>query len=123
MNHFNIKNSLLFFLIILIPLSANGDDKQYPVSPKLNNGNKWRIACYEGGEYANYQDNLIVIVKELMNMGWIEKKDIPPQEGIQTAALWNWLGSGAESKYLQFLKDGHYSAKWDKELRKKYLMK
>jgi len=119
MSHFNIKNSLLFFLIVLIPLSAIGDEQSYSVSPKLNNGNKWRIACYEGGEYANYQDNLIAIVKELMNLGWIEKTEIPPQKGIQTKELWNWLSSNAESKYLQFLKDGHYNAKWDKELRKK----
>jgi len=120
MNRFSIKYSLiLFFLIVFKSLSAEGDEQSYPVSPKLNNGNKWRIACYEGGEYINYQDNLIAITKELMNMGWIEKKEIPPQKGIQTKELWNWLSSNAESKYLQFLKDGHYNAKWDKELRKK----
>lgn len=87
-------------------------------APKLNQGAKWRIGCYEGGEYANYQHVLVATVKGLMDLGWIEKKDILPQEGMQTKKFWDWLATEAKSSYLQFVSDAHYSANWDKSLRK-----
>jgi ABC-type uncharacterized transport system substrate-binding protein len=53
-----------------------------------------------------------------MEMGWIERAEIPPQKGDQTKDLWNWLATDGKSKYLQFVKDAHYSANWDENLRK-----
>jgi ABC-type uncharacterized transport system substrate-binding protein len=39
------------------------------------------------------------------------------QKGEETKQLWNWLATEAESKYLQFVKNAHYSANWDDKLR------
>lgn len=54
-----------------------------------------------------------------MNLGWIEAAKLPPQKGEQTEELWNWLSSKSKSKYLQFVKDAHYTAKWDENIKKK----
>ncbi|QTA89623.1 ABC transporter substrate-binding protein [Desulfonema magnum] len=97
--------------------SASASDRS--TEPKLNNGARWRIGYYEGGEYINYQKNLITTLKGLMELGWIEPCEIPQQKGIQTRELWEWLETKAKSKYLRFVSDFHYSAKWDAAIRKK----
>lgn len=94
------------------------DKGTYGTEPVLRNGQKWRIGYYEGGEYINYQNVLLATVKELMDMGWIAKADIPPQEGEQTEELWNWLATEVKSDYLEFVADAHYNTNWDRELRK-----
>jgi ABC-type uncharacterized transport system substrate-binding protein len=54
-----------------------------------------------------------------MKQGWIEPAEIPPLSGEETKGLWDWLNGSAKSKYLEFLKDGHYSTNWDDQLRTK----
>jgi len=56
-----------------------------------------------------------------MELGWIEQADIPFQEPDkeETASLWDWLATGTKSKYLHFVKNAHYSAKWEKDVRTK----
>ena len=49
-------------------------------------------------------------------MGWIKRTKIPPQSGEQTADLWKWLTTNTKSRYIEFVKDGHYTANWDKAL-------
>jgi len=88
-------------------------------APRDNNGKKWRIGYYEGGEYNDYQLTLTATIKSLMDLGWIEAAEIPPQEGIQTKGLWTWLAEQAKSDYLEFPKDAYYSADWDDALRGK----
>ncbi|MEM7251193.1 MAG: ABC transporter substrate binding protein [Pseudomonadota bacterium] len=85
----------------------------------MNNGKKWRIAYYEGGEYRDYQKVFIETIAGLMKLGWIEKAEIPPQEGEQTKELWKWLTTNASSEYLDFVVDAHYSAEWNDKLRTK----
>ncbi|MCP4104279.1 MAG: ABC transporter substrate-binding protein [Desulfobacteraceae bacterium] len=112
--------SLLFVFVFLTSIYALAADKAtFNTTPKTNKGKKWQIVFYEGGPYIDYQTTLIATVKGLMNLGWIETTEIPPQKGEQTKELWSWLGSKTKSKYIEFVKDAHYSAKWDKELRKK----
>ncbi len=112
--------SLLFIFVFIASLSVLAADKgNFSTAPQTNNGKKWRIGFYEGGEYINYQMNFIVTAKGLMDIGWIEKTEIPPQKGEQTKELWNWLTTKSKSKYIEFVKDAHYSANWDKNLRKK----
>lgn len=111
---------ILFVCIFLAHVSVLAVDKgAFGTAPKANNGKKWRIGYYEGGEYTTIQQNLIATVKSLMNLGWIEKAKVPPQKGEQTRELWNWLATKAKSKYIQFVEDAHYTAKWDDNLRKK----
>ena len=54
-----------------------------------------------------------------MNLGWIEKADLKKIKSKRqdTERLWNWLVNSAESDYLEFVKDGYYSANWDDEQR------
>jgi ABC-type uncharacterized transport system substrate-binding protein len=53
-----------------------------------------------------------------MNLGWIEVAEIPPQKGEETTELWKWLTTQAKSNYIEFPKDGYYSAKWEEDFRK-----
>ena len=45
--------------------------------------------------------------------------DIPKQTGEQTEDLWKWLSTQAQSDFIEFVADAHYSANWDDQLRKK----
>jgi len=85
--------------------------------PTKNNGHKWRIGYYEGGEYIDYQKIFTETVHGLMRLGWIEVAEIPEQQGEQTANLWKWLSVNAKSDYLEFVTDAHYSANWDDDTR------
>jgi ABC-type uncharacterized transport system substrate-binding protein len=109
---------LVFVLIFLAPLEVlSADLPDFASSPRTNNGQKWRIGYYEGGEYIDYQKIFGETVKGLMKLGWIKEMNLPPQKGEETKQLWNWLATEAESKYLQFVKNAHYSANWDDKLR------
>jgi len=93
--------------------------EKFGTSPVLNNGQKWRIAFYEGGPHANYYHYLEATIRGLMNLGWIEKSDLTKLRNKKkdTERLWGWLANGARSDYLEFIEDGYYSANWDDEQR------
>ncbi|MEZ4524802.1 MAG: ABC transporter substrate binding protein [Desulfobacterales bacterium] len=93
------------------------DRGNFSTAPKSNEGKKWRIGYYEGGDYIDYQTNIIAIADGLTALKWIEKTQIPKQEGSQTKELWKWLAANVKSDCIEFVADGHYSANWDKELR------
>ncbi|MFC1821814.1 ABC transporter substrate-binding protein [Thermodesulfobacteriota bacterium] len=117
-----LKMLLVFCLMTVFMVSvsmAAAAEADISTAPKTNNGKKWRIAYYEGGEYIDYQKIFTETIKGLMKLGWIEQAYIPQQKGEQTKELWNWLTTKAKSNYLQFIKDGHYSANWDDKLREK----
>lgn len=87
--------------------------------PVLNKGKKWRIAMYEGGEYVDYQRNFIGLLNGLQHLGWIENKPLPTLRPDQTKELWAWLAKGGlKSDSIEFVADAHYSASWDKAIRK-----
>ncbi len=93
------------------------DKGTFSTAPKSNEGKKWRVGYYEGGDYIDYQTIIIATVEGLTALKWIEKPEIPKQEGSQTKELWKWLSANVKSDYIEFVADGHYSANWDKELR------
>jgi len=112
---------LIGFIIILINVNETAlaaDKKEFSSLPRTNQGNKWRIAYLEGGEYENYFKYLSGTVLGLMDLGWIEKIEIPKFKEETSKNLWNWLSTKASSKYIEFVKDAYFSAKWDEELRK-----
>lgn len=108
-------------IILVAPISIFAQEKETTFSnaPVTKKGEKWRIGYYEGGPYINYKNSLIGTVQGLMELGWIERTDIPFQEPDkeETTALWDWLATKAKSKYLRFVKNAHYSANWDKKVR------
>jgi ABC-type uncharacterized transport system substrate-binding protein len=90
---------------------------QFGTTPKLNNGQKWRVGYYEGGYDANYYNYLAATIRGLMELGWIEKAEIPEPKGRETKPVWDWLSKHAKSQYLQFVEDAYYTALWDKDQR------
>jgi len=99
----------------IAPPKAN---ENFSISPRTNNGKKWRIGYLQGGSYNSYQKSLITIVEGLMELGWIEQQTIPPQENDKdTDKLWAWMTSVIKSDYLEFCADAYYNSNWDKEQR------
>jgi len=108
--------SVAMIFMAAIPVVAK-DKGNFNTSPRDNNGKKWRIGYYEGGEYIDYQVIFTATIKGMMKLGWMEQVDIPPQKGEQTSELWKWLSTKVNSKYIEFVKDAHYTANWDDNLR------
>lgn len=94
------------------PLQATEIDSK----PRLNQGEKWRLAYYQGGEYRDYYQYLRVTTEGLMEQGWIRSKKIPSQFS-SARELWDWLIVNVESDYIEFLPDGFYSAGWNRGYR------
>lgn len=109
---------LFFFLFSSVSVMA-ADKGNFSIKPSTNNGKKWRVGYFEGGEYINYQLNFLGIVRALMDMGWMENAKIPEQSGEQTAQLWQWLADNTKSRYIEFVKDAHYTGNWDTPLIEK----
>lgn len=82
-------------------------------------GKKWRVGYYEGGEYVDYQHELLATVRALMDSGWLDKKPIPKKALSSSRGLWNWLGESQSSSPITFVSDAYYSSDWDAEARKK----
>lgn len=117
-----IKRIAAILVVCFFAISTAGfaaDKGNFKTTPKSNNGKKWRIGYYEGGEYIAYQQFLEEAIKGLMKLGWVENTKVPTWKGEQTKDLWNWLSSGVKSDYIEFVKDFHYTANWDEKLREK----
>lgn len=107
---------MVSLLILAVAASAESDD---PLSPVLNQGRKWRIGYYEGGSYVNYQANLRTIVAGLAELGWMEPLNIPKTEDLKVSKpVWDYLAQHGQSKYIEFVADGYWSADWCEERRK-----
>ena len=116
------KRILMVALILglVFQVQAFAADKGFfSTVPKTNNGQKWRLAYYEGGAYIDYQLILSETIKALMKMGWIEEELLPSLKDEETAGLWKWLATQAKSDYLTFIENAHYCANWEDELREK----
>lgn len=111
--------AITVFLAFSIGFAA--EKGKYSTTPKTKaNGKKWRIGYLEGGPYTNYPLYLKEIVGALGELGWIHKTTIPAQrEPEDTSRMWAWIAANVKSEYLEFVADAHWSANWDKDLRKK----
>ncbi len=101
------------FIYALGGIAMAADVETFSIKPTTNNGEKWRIGYYEGGEYYDYKGVFVATIQGLMDIGWIEKANIPIDKGEFTTKIWAWLGTQMKSDYLEFVQDAHYSAKWD----------
>ena len=111
---------LSLYLIVTVSFTAKAADNQEAhATPVTNEGKRWRIGFYEGGEYIDYQQEFAAMIRALMELGWIEPKTLPEQSGEATEPLWRWLANEAKSDYIEFVEDAHYSASWDDEKRTK----
>lgn len=104
----------LFFFFSVIDLMA-GD-----IGPVNKEGDRWQIGYYEGGPWPDYQDTLLETVRALIDLGWMEKIQLPElQDNADTRSLWRWLCQNVSSNYLDFVEDAYWSANWDDSLREK----
>ena len=100
--------------------SSAADKGEFGVRPTTNHGQKWRIGYLEGGPYKNYPLVLTMLIKNLMDMGWMENAEIPvPEDFEDSSQIWMWLSTKAKSNYIQFVGDAYWSNNWDDEKRKK----
>jgi len=88
-----------------------------PTQPVTKDGEKWRIAYYEGGAYVDYKDCMHAIIGGLMSLGWIDKAELPGLEGDVPKPYWNWLSKESKSRFLEFREEDAYSALWSDEQR------
>ena len=87
-------------------------------APLLNDGQKWRIAYYEGGPWPDYKDTVMGLVLELMEMGWLEPAPVPGfADDADMRQVWQWLGNEVGSDYLEFPPENFYTADWDETKR------
>jgi ABC-type uncharacterized transport system substrate-binding protein len=107
---------LLTALVLVALAAAACPAADTPTTPGTDNGRKWRIAYYEGGEYIDYQKNFVALLHGLRDLGWIAFDEVPPQQGEGVGELWKWLGT-LGSPYLEFVPDACYSANWDDGVR------
>lgn len=105
----------LMMMAVCASLSASAGNDAFEMAPTTNDGKKWRVAYYEGGPYFEYQQVLGATIRGLMMLGWIKPATLPEQTGEETETLWRWLSEEAQSDYLEFVKDAHYSSNWHEE--------
>jgi ABC-type uncharacterized transport system substrate-binding protein len=105
----------LWFICSVTTTSAFADS--YSSRPQGEQGQQWRIAYYQGGEYADYYDYLLATIDGMSQLGWIEPVSVPDSLGRDSRALWQWLVENVESTQLEFVGDGFYSADWDDNAR------
>lgn len=85
-------------------------------APMLNNGNKWRIAYYEGGPFSDYTDTMRTLVTGLIELGWITGDDPPNHRKERPKPYLEWLIKN-KSPFLSFKPEDCYSANWDDQRR------
>lgn len=119
----HLLKSAITGLFIICFFSSNvcaAEKGNYPVTPKTNNGKKWRIGYLEGGPYGNYPDNLKALVAALSDLGWAKKTSFPqPSDPADTKQLWAWISKNIKSDHLEFVHDAYWSDNWDDSLRLK----
>lgn len=120
-----LKNGSILLVAVFFFISAAvafaSSNNNFSTKPTTNNGKKWKIGYFEGGEYFNYQQNILGIIIGLMDLGWMEKLKIPPQTGEQTKDLWQWLEKNTKSNYIEFVKNAHYSGEWNDAILSKMI--
>lgn len=111
-----ISGLLIFMLVAPVSICAADDGD---LSPVLNKGRKWRIGYYEGGPYINYPANLRAIAAGLAELGWMAPLTLPAtSDDTDAKAVWDYLVHHAQSRYIEFVADGFWSANWETEKRK-----
>jgi ABC-type uncharacterized transport system substrate-binding protein len=117
-----LKNKRRFFLLTLAvaicSLLLIACNKDASPTPTTHDGEKWRIAYYEGGPWQDYPLHLIAVVDGLAELGWMEPVDWPPvDDSADTSALWSMLSNNVQSDYVEFVGDAYWSADWNDALR------
>ncbi len=90
--------------------TAGSRDSEYSVSPQAPRSERFRIAYYEGGQYADYEVILKQTVRGLIKLGWMEPLEMAPENDPIPGGFWNYLSKNAKSQFIEFVPDGYYAA-------------
>jgi ABC-type uncharacterized transport system substrate-binding protein len=111
------KYTLAACLLCLAPLASAAEKTSFPADPLTHDGKKWRIGYIQGGPYADYHSSLKALLQGLIELGWIEKTQIPDEfDPTDTDKLWAWMGTHLHSDYLEFPPDAFWDGKRDETL-------
>lgn len=117
-------NQFLAIVITFITFIATGpvlskneihDNVNY--QPITKQGKKWRIGYYQGGYSDNYYPYISNTIKGLIDLGWIERIEIPVIADKDPKKFWDWLAMNVKSNYVEFPADAFYNSDWNKETR------
>ncbi|MCP4370681.1 MAG: ABC transporter substrate-binding protein [Deltaproteobacteria bacterium] len=120
------KCTILFFVLIISLVFYHGNTqncfaeettKTFSTTPVKKKNGKWRIGYLEGGNYSEYHTTMDATIKGLMELGWIEKKELPTLQGATGKSQWNYYATKLESEYLEFIPNGFYTSNWKQKLR------
>ncbi|MDM8535607.1 ABC transporter substrate binding protein [Desulfobacterales bacterium HSG17] len=112
--------AFILSLLVSFTFNAFGEEKKwkFKVNPVTNNGKKWKIGYYEGGPYIAYQKHLKNILNNLIQLGWMDKIELPnPEDKSDTTALWTFLSQNVRSEYIEFVSDAYWTSGWDSNKR------
>lgn len=113
---FRFLTLLVLVLSVAWPLgmsaAAQAQDpaQRWRVSPTTNNGQKWRIGYYEGGQYPDYEVILKATVRGLISLGWMQPLEIPEGAAVAPGGFWRYLAENTVSDYIRFVPDAYYNA-------------
>ncbi len=89
-------------------------------TPITNQGKKWRLAYYQGGNYSDYAKSLRAIAAALVKMGWLDEFNFPEHNDPADAeSVWHYLATKAKSNTMEFCMDAYWSAAWEENWRTK----
>ena len=103
----------LGWLLPVCPVSAAATNE-----PILNQGEKWRLAYYEGGPYSDYVKTMHTLLQGLMDLRWLKPGRLPQVDGDAPKPYWKWLRQQSHP-YFSIKPQNAYSADWDDKKRQK----
>ena len=112
-----MKTRLWVFIIFCAFLGQGVCDTttgDHGTMPSTNNGQKWRLGYYQGGNYQTYPVTLLSVARALLQLGWIDKlPSIKIREGdVHTEEVWKRLASDVNSEHIEFVEDAYWSLDW-----------
>ena len=96
---------------LLLPPVPAAAQQAPSTMPRLNpDGERWRFAYLEGGQFADYVTITRATVEGLMRLGWIEPADLPDDYDGAPGDFWRWFAENLRSDYIEFVSDAFFAA-------------
>jgi ABC-type uncharacterized transport system substrate-binding protein len=103
----------LAFAAVLIIFSDLKSEEKISQRPRLNNGQKWRIAYSQSGENAHNLHVLKALISGLAKLGWMKPVNWDGlSKNAGTRQCWDYISDNINSDYLTFQKDAYWSSEW-----------
>jgi ABC-type uncharacterized transport system substrate-binding protein len=101
------------FAAVLIIFSDLKSEEKISQRPRLNNGQKWRIAYSQSGENSHNLRILKALTDGLARLGWMKPVNWNVlSKNAGTRECWDYISDNIKSDYLTFPKDAYWSSEW-----------